>query len=240
MDAALLERALHPAEVGEGAAEDELPLSFLPLALPHLVEPMVDERELELVGVDARRGEAEDTHLAEQEGDAPDAAEVPAVRLEGFADARDGARGVVRRRLDEDGDPVRGEALVEDLLVVDGVLAGGAPDRGLDAVLRHVDRAGVVHRAAKGRVALRVGAPPLDRDRDLLRDARELLRHPVPPGEHRDLALFEDPAHGYPGAARRARGATVPGRATPGDVPRQRRLRNAYIAKPIVVRPQRR
>src|SRR5204863_6365941 len=92
-------------------------------------------------------------------------------------------------------DPVRREALVDALLVVDGVLAGGPPDRGLDPVLRHVDRARVVHRATERRVGVGVGAPLLDRDRDVLRDPGELLRHAVPPREHRDLALLEDAAH---------------------------------------------
>ena len=41
-----------------------------------------------------------------------------------------------------------------------------------------------------------VGAARLDRDRDFLADAGELLRHAVPAREHRVLADFEDASHG--------------------------------------------
>ena len=54
-DAAVLERLLQLAEVGERAAEDELRLALLAGALAHLLEPVVDELELELVRVEPRR-----------------------------------------------------------------------------------------------------------------------------------------------------------------------------------------
>ena len=196
VDPALLERALHAPEVGEAASRDQLRLALVVGALDHLVEAVVDQVELERVGVEPRRREAEHAHPPEVEGDAAHAAQVPAVRLEVPADVRDRARRIVGRGLDEDGDAVRREPLVLDLLVVDGVLAGRAPDRRLDLVLRHVEGARVLHGAAQRGVAVGVAAAPLHRDRDLLGDARELLRHPVPPGEHRVLALLEDAAHG--------------------------------------------
>ena len=63
-DAAVLERLLELAEVGEGAAHHELRLALLAGALAHLLEPVVDQLELELLGVEARRVQAEDAHRA--------------------------------------------------------------------------------------------------------------------------------------------------------------------------------
>ena len=42
----------------------------------------------------------------------------------------------------------------------------------------------------------RVGSALLDRDRDVLADPAELLRHPVPAREHRVLSDFENTSHG--------------------------------------------
>ena len=93
------------------------------------------------------------------------------------------------------GNAVRRIAFVEDLLEIRGTLAGSAADRRLDLVLRHVDRARVLDDAAQGRVVVRVGPAGFHGDRDVLADARELLRHPVPSGEHRVLADFEYASH---------------------------------------------
>ena len=97
--------------------------------------------------------------------------------------------------IDQDGDAVRCITLVKDLLEIRGVLAGGALDRRVDLVLRHVDRARVLDNSPQRRIAVRVGTAGLHGDRDVLADARDLLRHPVPPGEHRVLADFEDASH---------------------------------------------
>ena len=45
-------------------------------------------------------------------------------------------------------------------------------------------------------VADRIGTARLDGDGDLLADPGELLRHPVPAGEHRVFSGFEDASHG--------------------------------------------
>ena len=106
-------------------------------------------------------------------------------------------------------------ALVDDLLVVGDVLARGALDRRLDLVLRHVDRAGVLDDAAQLRVAGRVGTAGLDRDHDLLADAREGLGHAVPAGEHRVLAGFEDASHRRRSLSPCGIGFAGPGRKRP-------------------------
>ena len=78
MDAALLERFLHVAEVGEQAARHDLRLAFLAGAVAHLVEAVIDEIELEIVVIDAVGLQAEHAHLAELERDAAGAAEIAA------------------------------------------------------------------------------------------------------------------------------------------------------------------
>ena len=83
---------------------------------------MVDQLELERIGVDVLRRYAEHTHALELERHAPDGSEVARVDLEGRADIRDGACRVVGGRLDEEGDPMRAVPLIQDLFVVDGVL----------------------------------------------------------------------------------------------------------------------
>ncbi len=74
---------------------------------------------------------------------------------------RHGARGVVRGGFDEQGDAVGRVAFVQHLLVVGSVATGSALDGGLDAVLRHVDRAGVLDEAPERRVRLGSGPPAL-------------------------------------------------------------------------------
>jgi hypothetical protein len=104
--------------------------------------------------------------------------------------------GVVRRGLDQQRDAVRRVRLVDRLVVIGGIAAAGALDRGLDLVLGHVDRAGVLDDAAQGRIRARIGAAGLHGHRDVLGDARELLGHAVPAREHRVLANLENASHG--------------------------------------------
>ena len=87
-------------------------------------------------------------------------------------------------------------AFVDDLVVGRRVLACRALDRRLDLVLRHVDGARVLDDAAERGIGVRIGAAGLHRDDDVLADPGELLRHPVPAGEHRVLAGFENASHG--------------------------------------------
>src|SRR5215471_13879934 len=75
-DAAILDRLLQAAEVGEAAADHQLRLALLALALPHLLEAVIDEVELERVGVDAGWIEPKNTHALEQVANAAVAAEV--------------------------------------------------------------------------------------------------------------------------------------------------------------------
>ena len=63
-------------------------------------------------------------------------------------------------------------------------------------------RAGLQHGARvlddspQERIGGGFGSARLHRDGDLLADARELLGHPVPAGEHRVFSSFEDASHG--------------------------------------------
>src|SRR5690606_40411030 len=154
-----------------------------------------DEVELELVLVDALGAELEDAHLLELERDAAGGAEGAVAAVERGADVGDGAGGVVRGGLDEDGDAVGAVGLVEDLLVVRHVAALRALDGGLDLALRHVHALRVLEDAAERGVVVGVRAAGLHGDDDVLPDAGELLRHAVPPGEHGGLADFEDASH---------------------------------------------
>ena len=111
-----------------------------------------------VLGVEPLGIQPEDAHALELEGDAAGLGEVAAPLVEVGAEVRDGARGVVGRGLDDHGDAVRRVAFVEHLFVGDGVLAGGALDRVLDLVLRHVDGARVLDRALQRRVRVRARA----------------------------------------------------------------------------------
>ena len=170
MDAALLERLLHVAEFREQAARHDLRFALLAGAVAHLVEAVIDEIQLEIVVIDAFRVQAEHAHLAELERHAAGRAEIAAGLGEDRAHLRDGARRVVGRGFDDDRDAVRRVTFVDDLFVGSRVLAERALDRGLDLVLRHVDVARVLHRAAQRRVGAGVGAAGLDGHVDVLGD----------------------------------------------------------------------
>ena len=195
MDAALFERLLHVAEFREQATRHDLRFAFLAGAVAHFVEPVIDEIQLEIVVIDARGIQAEHAHLAELERHAAGRRQVAAGLGEDRAHLRHGARRVVGRGFDDDRDAVRRITFVDDLFVRGRVLAEGALDRGFDLVLRHVDVARVLHRAAQRRVGADVGAAGLDGHVDVLGNARELLGHAVPAREHRVLAYFENASH---------------------------------------------
>ena len=74
------------------------------------------------------------------------------------------------------------------------IIMGGSGS-GKSTLLRHLIG---LNEPAQGRVRRGVGAPRLDGHGDVFGDARELLRHAVPPREHRVLADFEYATHGYP------------------------------------------
>src|ERR1700730_6679654 len=176
-EAARFQRLLQPAEIGEGTANHQLRLALLAAALAHLLESVVDEVQLEIVLVDSRGVEAKHAHLAEQEADAAVGGEIATALGDDVAHGRDGASRIVG-----------------------GVAPCDALDRRLDAVLRHVDGARVLDGPAQHRIGCRVGTAGLDCHGDVLRDAGELLRHAVPPREHRVLSDFEDAPHGLHGA----------------------------------------
>src|SRR5688572_10824281 len=109
------------AEVRERRARDELRLALLASALAHLLEPVVDQVELQVVRIDALRVEPEYAHALELEGDAAGGRKVAAVLVEEVAYGRHGAGRVVGRRLDQDRHAVWGVALVEDHLEVSSI-----------------------------------------------------------------------------------------------------------------------
>src|SRR5690606_17818775 len=121
--------------------------------------------------------------------------EIAAVLREDIAHARDRAGGVVGRALDEHGDAVRRIALVQDHVVVRRFFTRRASNRCFDLVLGHVDRAPVLDDPPEGGIRGRVGPAGLHGDRDVLADARELLRHTIPAREHRMFSGFENATH---------------------------------------------
>ena len=79
--------------------------------------------------------------------------------------------------------------------------------------------------AAQRRVGCGVGAAVLDGDRDVLADARELLRHAVPAREHRVLSDFEDATHDLAGC-----GGKTPSLRVPQGLVRPRRPEKTQLA----------
>ena len=135
-DAAALQRHLHVAEVGESAADDELRLALLARALAHLLQPVIDQKQLEVIVIDTFRVEPEHAHLLEEKADTAARGEVAAALRDDVAYAGDRAGRIVSCRFDEQGYAVRGVTFVYNFLVVGCIAAGSAFDRGLDFVLR--------------------------------------------------------------------------------------------------------
>jgi len=202
--ATLLESLLHPSEVAELAAHDELGLALLVDAVAHFVETMIHQVELQFIVIDAGRTEAKHPHLSKLEADAAAGAEVAAVLGHHIADMRDSAGRIVCRGFDQQRNAMRPVALVEHFGIGCRVLAERAIDRRLDLVLGHVDRPRVLHDPAQRWIRCRIAAAGLDGHVDVLGDSRELLRHAVPAREHRMLANFEYAAHRRISGTRRA------------------------------------
>jgi hypothetical protein len=158
---------------------------------------MVDQIQLELVLVAyACWIEAKHPHFLEQKAHAAGGAEIARVAGENVAYAADGTRGIVGCAFDQQRHAVGSVTLVENLLIVRGLLARGASDRRVGLVLRHVHRARVLQHAPQGRIRGRVGPSRVDRDRNVLGHAGELLGHPVPTREHSVFSDFEYASHG--------------------------------------------
>src|SRR5688572_25556444 len=195
LDAALLERFLHVPEFREIAAGHDLRLALVADAVAHFVEAVVDEIELEVVVVDAIGLEPKHPHLLELERDAAGGAEVAAVLGKDGTHLGDRPRRVVGGRFDDHRHAMGRVAFVDDGFVSRGILARSTLDGGLDLVLRHVQRAAVLYRAAQRRVGIDVRPTGLDGHVDVFGDARELLGHAVPAREHGVLAYFEYASH---------------------------------------------
>src|SRR5215207_2645162 len=97
MDAAFLERFLHVSEFRERTTRYDLRLALFTDAVAHLLEPMVDQIELEIVMIDARGIQAKHAHLVELERHTTRAAEIAAALGKDGAHLCDGARRVVGR-----------------------------------------------------------------------------------------------------------------------------------------------
>ena len=80
----------------------------------------------------------------EHEGDRAGLAQVAAELGEQRAHVGGGAVAVVGQRLDDDGNAARAIALVADLVIALGIVAGGLLDGALDVVLRQVFGTGVL------------------------------------------------------------------------------------------------
>ena len=154
LHARLFERLAHRGEVGR-LAEDA---HFVALLL-HVLGAGVDRRHHVVLAV-AVAVDHDDAFFLEVPGDRAGLPEAAAVGRERVADLGAGAVAVVGQRLDQDRDPGRAVALVEDVFVVGAVVAGpgAGVDRFLDFVLGHRRFARLLHGGAEGRVALDVAA----------------------------------------------------------------------------------
>ena len=119
---------------------------FSPVALAHLLEPVVDQLELERVGVEPAGLRRKTPMRLNRKATLPVVPRLPPPLLKcvrTLATVRVGLSVAVSTRT---ATPCGRVALVEDLLVARRVLARGALDRRLDLVLRHVDGARVLDR----------------------------------------------------------------------------------------------
>src|SRR5690606_30071977 len=173
-DAGLGERLADGAEGLDRRGDDEAAV----LAREVFRAGLGDEQE-QLVLVLTGGGDLDLALPLEEVGDGAARAEVAAVLREGVADVGDGAVGVVREALDEEGDAAGAVALVRHLLVVGaGDLARAALDGAFDVVLGHVLRLRLVHGEAEAGVHVRVAAAFAGGYHDVARDARPELRAP--------------------------------------------------------------
>ena len=120
--------------------------------------------------------------------------EVAAVLVEDVADARNGARRVVRRGFDQHRDAVRRVALVDDLFEVCGI----APDARLiaDSTLSFGMFTAREFWIARRSAGFAFGSePPFFTAMVMSLPMRELLRHAVPARKHRVLSDFENASH---------------------------------------------
>src|SRR5581483_9756284 len=140
-DAARFQSFLQLAKVRKGTAYHELGLTFLATALTHFLQSVVDEIELQIILVDAFGIEAENTHLLEEKTDAAVGGEISAPLGDDVAHTCNSPRRIVGRGLHQKRYAVGSIALVQHLVVIRRIAARGAFDRGLDFVLRHIDRA---------------------------------------------------------------------------------------------------
>src|SRR5450631_94314 len=143
-DAARLERFLQLAEVCKCAADDELRLAFVARRLAHLLKLMIDEVELKFILINARGRKAKHAHLLEEETHAAVGGELAAIFTDDVTHAGNGSCRVVGRGFDEQRDAMRRIPLVDHFLIQSRIAAGGAFDRRLDLIFRHVDGARIL------------------------------------------------------------------------------------------------
>ena len=134
----------------------------------------IDGGQGDLVGVEAGPRDGDQAARFELPGDRAGAGELAAALDEHRADVGRGPVLVVGLGLDEDGDPARAVALVDDLLELLGVAAAGRlVDGPLDVVRRHVDGAGLLDGEAQAVVRVRIAATLAGGHGDLARDLGE-------------------------------------------------------------------
>ena len=157
---------------------------------------MVDEIELQVILVDPVWLQAKDSHALEHEAHATREADIATEFVENAAHARNRAGRIIGGGFHHHRYAMWGIPLVDQHLVVGRVFAHRALDGGLDLVFGHVDCARVLDHPPQHRIVSGIGSAAADRDGDVLTDPCELLRHPIPAGEHRVLAYFEHASHG--------------------------------------------
>ena len=142
--------------------------------------------------------EFERAFVLEHEGYAAAVAQRTAAFVEVHPHIGHRAVGVVRRSLHEESDTVRAVSFVNDLLVVGGILLGGALDRTLHFLLRDVLRLGVLDENAQPRVRRRIGTRGFHSDFDLLAELGERAGHMSPTLQFAGLTVFKCSSHsGY-------------------------------------------
>jgi hypothetical protein len=151
-------------------------LEHLRLLGLQVVRPRFERDFHQLVLADGALLDGEVALPLELEADGARRAHVPAIFLEGVADLRRGAVGVVGHGLDHDRDAARPVAFVRELFVRDAVeLTGAALDGAVDVVLGHVARLRFRDGGTETGVAVDVASAEAGGDGHFLDDAREDL-----------------------------------------------------------------